>query len=66
MFGGILASYLETLPFSDEVPVGATTIVKWVDTSTMAADGLTKAMQCRQLIDLMKTGLLQVSWEKIP
>ena len=51
--------------FADAPPQHGTNKVAWIDTATMAADGLTKRMKCTQLEELMSSGHLQVSFEKL-
>ena len=40
--------------YTDSLPADASTVVRWISTKTMVADGLTKAMRAEQLDDLMK------------
>ena len=44
--------------YGDSVPEDGTTKAAWVETKTMLADGLTKKMKCRQLLEFMNTGAL--------
>ena len=50
---------------SDAPPTSATTTVRWIDTSTMCADGLTKRMKSSQIDELMEHGTMQVSFVKV-
>ena len=49
--------------YADSLPEDGTTEVAWVSTETMVADGLTKAMKCRQLETLMSLGKLEVMFQ---
>ena len=51
---------------TDEPPGDATTVVKWIDTSTMLSDGLTKKMRSFQIDQAMLKGTLEISYQKIP
>ena len=50
---------------TDEPPDDATTVVKWIDTSTMLSDGLTKKMKSYQIDQAMLKGTLEVSFQKV-
>ena len=49
--------------YTDSLPADASTVVRWISTKTMVADGLTKAMRAEQLDALMKTGQLSVEFQ---
>ncbi|CAE7702117.1 TY4B-J, partial [Symbiodinium sp. CCMP2456] len=50
---------------TDEPPDDATTLVKWIDTATMLADGLTKKMRNLQIDKAMLKGTVEVSYVKL-
>ncbi|CAE7224139.1 RE2, partial [Symbiodinium sp. CCMP2456] len=50
---------------TDEPPDDATTLVKWIDTATMLADGLTKKMRNLQIDKAMLKGTVEASYTKL-
>ena len=50
--------------YLDQPPPEGTTVIQWIQTSTMLADGLTKAMKSPQLHQLMETGYVSVDFDK--
>ncbi|CAE7536321.1 RE2 [Symbiodinium microadriaticum] len=50
---------------TDEPPEDATTLVKWIDTSTMLSDGLTKKMKSYQIDQAMLKGTTEISFQKV-
>ncbi|CAE7561028.1 RE2 [Symbiodinium necroappetens] len=50
---------------TDEPPEEATTVVKWIDTSTMLSDGLTKKMKSNQIDQVMLKGTMEISFQKV-
>ena len=52
--------------YADELPKDGSTIVRWISTGSMVADGLTKHMKAPQLDDLTDKGELKVEWQFPP
>ena len=51
--------------FADALPPNAPTVIRWISTKTMVADGLTKTMRCEQLLELMRDGELKVKMQAL-
>ena len=51
--------------YCDALPPDAPTIIRWISTATMVADGLTKSMRCEQLHQLMRDGRLKVEFQAL-
>ena len=48
----------------DSLPPNGTTKVEWIETSSMAADALTKKMRSEQLLLLMRTGWMKIDRDR--